>query len=177
MEALFAYFLSREKVGHGRLIAVQAQAADLAHAGGGGDALVPELLPLVDVGDMDLDAGHAHRLQGVQNGVGVVGVGSGIHDDGIILSLGGVDGVDDSSLMVGLEALRGGIVGGGKVLQPLTQALVGIFPINTRLPLAQQVQVGAVDNQKFLLLSTSKIRWVVSTGVGCTSTTWSAHSR
>ena len=149
MKVLFAYFLFQEKVGHGGLVAVQAQAADLPHAGGGGDAFMAELLPLVDIGDVHLDAGHVHRLEGVQDGVAVVGEGPGIHDDGVVHPVGGVDGVDDGPLVVGLEALRRGAVGGGEVLQPRAQALIAVRPVDARLPLSQQVQVGAVDDQEF----------------------------
>ena len=107
-------FSLREKVTKGGLVAVEAQAADLTHAGGGGDALVAELLPLVDVGDVDLHAGHRDGLEGVQNGHGVVGVGPGIHNDGVVDPVGGLDSIHDGSLMVGLEAVHRGAVGGGK---------------------------------------------------------------
>ena len=118
MGALSAFLLVPEKVGHGRLVAVQAQAADLAHAGGGGDAPVPELLSLVDVGYVHLDAGHVHRLEGVQDGVGVVGIRPGVQHDGVVHAVGGVDGVENGPLVVGLDALRRGAVGGGELLQP-----------------------------------------------------------
>ena len=148
MGVLSAFLLVPEKVGHGRLVAVQAQAADLAHAGGGGDAPVPELLPLVDVGYVHLNAGHVHRLEGVQDGVGVVGIRPGVQHDGVVHAVGGVDGVENGPLVVGLEALRRGGVGGGELLQPPAQALIAVLPVDARLPLPQQIQVGAVDDQE-----------------------------
>ena len=75
-------------------------------------------------------------LQGVQNGYRVVGVGPGIHHDGVIDTVGGLNGVHDGPLMVGLKAVRGGAVGGGEVLQMGAQALVVFRAVNAWLPLA-----------------------------------------
>lgn len=115
-----------------------------------------EFLPLVDIGDMDLHAGDGHGLECVQNGVAVVGEGPWIHHNGVVGALGGVDGVDDGAFVVGLEALGGTPVGGGKAAQAVAEGLVGILTVNPRLPLAQQVQVGAVDDQKFRIARSSK---------------------
>ena len=143
-----AFLLVPEKVGHGRLVAVQAQAADLAHAGGCGDAPVPELLPLVDVGYVHLNAGHVHRLEGVQDGVGVVGIRPGVQHDGVVHAVGGVDGVENGPLVVGLEALRPWRRGRRRTPSAAGTGSHSCSPVDARLPLPQQIQVGAVDDQE-----------------------------
>ena len=63
---------------------------------------------------MDLNGRNAHRLQSVQKGIGVVGERAGVDDDGVVYPLGGVDPVDERSLVVGLEEVRRAGVGCGK---------------------------------------------------------------
>ena len=133
---------------HGPEVAVEAQPVDLAHAGGGGDGNGPEGLPLVDVADVDLVGGDVHRLQRVQNGVAVVGVRAGVDDDGVVHAVGGVDLVDDGPLVIGLIAAGGGAVLLRVPLDEGAQVGVAGLAVDARLPLAQQVQVGAVDDEK-----------------------------
>ena len=109
---------------------------------------MPELLPLVDVGYVHLNAGHVHRLEGVQDGVGVVGIRPGVQHDGVVHAVGGVDGVENGPLVVGLDetdldAL--GIAGGADEGQ---QGLIILAAVDGRLPQPQQIQIGAVDDQK-----------------------------
>ena len=104
---------------------------------------------------MHLVGGHVHRLQRVQDGVAVVGVSAGVDDDGVVYAVGGVNFVDNGPLVVGLEAAGRGAVGGGVVLDEGAQGLIGLIAVDARLPLAQQVQVGAVDDEKLNGLDTS----------------------
>ena len=63
-----------------------------------------EFLPLVDIGDMDLHAGDGHGLECVQNGVAVVGVGSGVDYDSLgAVKVGFLEAVDDGAFVVALE--------------------------------------------------------------------------
>ena len=77
-----------------------------------------------------------------------MGVGAGVDDNGVVHPVGGVDLVDDGPLVVGLEAAGGGAAGGGVAPDEFTQGLIGLIAVDARLPFAQQVQVGAVDDEK-----------------------------
>ena len=103
----------------------------------------------MDVGDVDLDAGDPDRLERVQDGIAIVGKGAGIHDDSVIVALRGMNGVNDGSLVVGLEALGSTLMGGGKGAQAAAEGGVVLLAIDAGLALAQQVQIGAVDDEKF----------------------------
>ena len=61
-------------------------------------------------------------------------------------------------------ALLGGAVGGGEVLEPPAQGLVVLPAVDPRLTLAQQVQVGPIDDEEFHMSSTSKIVCTVVSG-------------
>ena len=84
-----------------------------------------------------------------------MGVGAGIDDNGVVHPVGGVNLVDNVPLVVGLEAVRGGIMGGGVVPDEGAQGLVALLAVDARLPPAQQVQVGAVDDEEFHASDTS----------------------
>ena len=60
-----------------------------------------------------------------------------------------MNGVDDGSLVVGLEALGSTLMGGGKGAQAAAEGGVVLLAIDAGLALAQQVQIGAVDDEKF----------------------------
>ena len=70
---------------------------------------------------MHLNAGHVHRLEGVQDGVGVVGIRPGFQHDGVVHAVGGVDGVENGPSWLDWKLLRRGAVGGGELLQPPTR--------------------------------------------------------
>ena len=67
-----------------------------------------EVLALRHVGQMHLDRRNGDGLQRVQNGDARVCVGGGIDDDAVVDAVGGLDLVDQRTLVVGLEdfALR-----------------------------------------------------------------------
>ena len=165
----------------GDYLAIVTLAIDLPHAGGGGHRHGPEGLPLVDVADVDLIGGDAHRLQGVQDGVAVVGVGPGVDDDGVVRPVGGVDGVDDGPLVVGLPAVGGGAAGGGVLPDQPAQGLVVLGAVDAGLPLAQQVQVGPVDDQESHVAHSfrysSAMRSAASSGVSVWEMVYCAYLR
>ena len=75
-------------------------------------------------------------------------VGGGVDDDAVIDAVGRLDGVHDGALVVGLgkvhlDAL--GIAGGADEGQ---QGLIILAAVDGRLPQAQQIQIGPVDDQK-----------------------------
>ena len=89
--------IALEAKAHERLDAGQTRVGDLA-----------EVLALRHVGQMHLDCRNGDGLQRVQNGDARVRVGGGIDDDAVVNAVGGLDLVDQRTLVVGLEdfALR-----------------------------------------------------------------------
>ena len=155
-------------------------AVNLPHAGGGGDGDGPEGFPPVDVADVYLIGGDVHRLQRVQNGVAVVSVSSGVDDDGVVNAVGSVDLVDDGPLVVGLETAGRGAAGGSVVPDQGTQSIIALAAVDPRLPLAQQVQVGTVDDEEVHGSVTSIQITVISATASrglCAQIIWSDHFR
>ena len=86
-------------------VAVDALTLDglLAVHSGVGD--LPECLPGIHIGDVNLHGWDGNCLQRIQNGYGSVGIGGWIDDDPVIRSIGGLDGIHDRALMIGLEVI------------------------------------------------------------------------
>ena len=78
-----------------------------------------------------------------------MGEGAGVHNHGVILAGCAVDGINERTLVIGLDKVHRAAVGFGKGGELAAQAIVGLLPVDARFPLSQQVQVGAVEYQKF----------------------------
>ena len=74
-------------------------------------------------------------------------------------------------------ALLGGAVGGGEVLEPPAQGLVVLPAVDPRLTLAQQVQVGSVEDEEFHNCNASSTACAVSWAVARLGMICSAHCR
>ena len=141
-----------------------------------------ELLPLVDIGNMDLDARYIHRLEGIQNGIAVMGKRAGIHNDGVIIAHSAVDGINQCPLMVGLDAIGLSAHGRRFVFQHSTEGLIAGGTVDARFPAAQQIQIGTIENEKFHrtpsnVYNCRKISVTVSSTEGKVSMTASAAAR
>ena len=104
-----------------------------------------EFLARVHVGHMYLHAGQAHSRNRIADGVAVVRVRTGVHDDRIAVLTSRVNTVDQRTLGVGLEY---------RAFHPQTFALLynlridgcqRVRTINARFALTGQVQVRTVD--------------------------------
>ena len=102
----------------------------------------------MNVGEVGLHHGDVDGGDGVAQGDGVVGEGTGVEDDPVGRAPGPVQGVDQLALNVGLEVLDGSAAlspVGGKVAYDLVERG---RPVHLGLPLPQQVQVGPVHHQQ-----------------------------
>ena len=97
---------------------------------------------------MYLHRRNIYRPQSIVNGIAVMGIGCRVDDDTVIDPRRLLNGVDDSSLVIALEAVRLPAVGGGIVLYPAAQGLIGSGAVDIRLPAAQQIQIRPVDDEK-----------------------------
>ena len=107
---------------------------------------------------------------------------AGIHNDGVIVAHSAVDGVDQRPLVVGLEAIGLGSHGCRLVSQHGTEGLIAGGTVDARLPAAQQIQIGTVENEKFhripsIVCNCCKISATVSSTEVKVSMTASAAAR
>ena len=98
---------------------------------------------------MHLDDGDADGADAVGQGDGSVGIGSRVHHHGVKLSIGLLQLVDEAAFMIGLvvnelmlRELR---------FEMLEMGLKRGAAVNLGLSLAEQVEVGAVENEDFHL--------------------------
>ena len=124
-------------------------ANDLSPAGRGRYRHLSERFPLTDIRQVYLHRRDIYRPQSIVNGIAVMGIGRRVDDDAIIDPRRLLNGVDDSPLVIALEAVRLPAVGGGIVLHPAAQGLIGAGAVDIRLPAAQQIQVWPIDDEKF----------------------------
>ena len=107
---------------------------------------------------MDFHRGNADRLEGVQQGDAGMGIGAGIDDDAVLLSVSLLDGVHQVPFMVGLvqgdagaQFLRVGFDEAAKIG-------IGCFAVDFRFPDTEHVQVGAVDDKDVHFLTCFQYR-------------------
>lgn len=87
-------------------VAVRSESRDLPQAYGSDDAIVPEFLPAVDVGNVDFNGRQVHGGDRVADGNARVRIPGGVHQDAIARSEGGMDLVDQGPFRVRLKALE-----------------------------------------------------------------------
>ena len=78
-----------------------------------------------------------------------MGIGGGVDDDTVYLAVSPLDFVNNVPFVVGLVLLHLQTLGAGGFVQQPQKIGKGVFAVDTRLPDAQHVQVGAVDDQNF----------------------------
>ena len=88
------------KPSYGEQIAVLSEAADDPRADGRDHRMMPELLALVDVGDVHLDKRLVHRGDSVAQSDGVVGVSARIEHTAVVAERYRLNSVDEVTLMV-----------------------------------------------------------------------------
>ena len=130
-------------------IALDSHAGDGLEAGLTNVGDLPEVLAVLDVRNVDLDAGDGDCLEGVKNCNRGVRVGGGVHDDAVVRPKGGLDLVDDCALVVALIALdipKAGFCGG--CLASAHQGGVVSLSIDVRLANAKHIDVRAVNHKE-----------------------------
>src|SRR5579885_1381813 len=111
---------------------------------------MPELLARVDIGEMYLDHGEGHGLDGIVQRHAGMGVAAGVDDgarDRVDML---VQAVDQRALVIGLERQHGQAELAGAPLQARVNGLQRHRPVDARLTPSQQVQVGAAHDENAL---------------------------
>ena len=80
---------------------------------------LPKRLSGIHIGDVNLHSGNGYRFQGIQNGNGGVGVGSGVDDDAANLTKGLLDLIHKDTFVIGLKLLDLNVFRCGSFLQQL----------------------------------------------------------
>ncbi len=123
---------------------------DLGH--GRDERVVPEVLTLVHVGEVDLDHRQRDGGQRVAEGDRGVGEGATVDDDADAVLASGVDGVEQHPLVVALHRSEIEAEVGGAGPGELLEVSQGLGAVDLRLTCPQQVEVGPVDQQQTLAL-------------------------
>ena len=76
-----------------------------------------------------------------------MGIGPGIDDDTVIHPVSGLYFVNERPFVVALADIHPDVQGGGIGRKLPAQVVVAAGTVDARLPLSQQVQVGAVENE------------------------------
>ena len=105
-----------------------------------------------------------------------MGIGSGIDDNAVIDAVGRLNGVHNGPLVVGLEEVHLDALGVAGGVDKGQQGLVILTAVDGRLPQPQQIQIGAVDDQK-LHSSASLMVCTVTSSVPSLDTVTSAKRR
>ena len=106
--------------------------------------LVAKFLALVHIADVYLDGRCADRLEGIQQSHAGVGVSTRIKHYAIVVESYLVDAVDEVTLMVALQVVN--LYLRISAAQLLEVSLETLGTIDARFALAQQVQVGPIDD-------------------------------
>ena len=100
-----------------------------------------------NVGNMNLNDGNTDGADAVGDGDGGVGIGSRIHHYATIEAVSLLQFVDDDAFVVGLEI--GNLVLWKATAQPGQKVLKRDVSVDFGFAFAQEVQVGAVENEDF----------------------------
>ena len=127
-------------------IAVQSLTLNGMDTGHTGVGDLPKGFSSVHIGNVNFNRWDRYGLQRIQNGNGGMGLGSRIDDNTVVLSVGSLNRIHDCPFVIGLKAVHLSAMGSTVGLDLFTQVFVILSAVNTRFPLPQQVQVGAVHN-------------------------------
>ena len=139
------------KMGHEGMeaqpIAVGPKTGNLTDRHGGNVGVVAEGLPLVDIAEVDFHKGQVDGGDRIPNANAGVGIGGGVHDNAVKFSPGILDPINQNPFMVRLASLNGHAQASRLPLQSLVDIREGDNPINPRFALAQQVEIGTVEDK------------------------------
>ena len=111
--------------------------------------MLSERLAGVDVGQVHFHERQIHRHQGIAQGDAGVGVGTRVDDDGVhCLDRRLLDAVHQGAFVVGLEAGQAVTKDHRLAGQRRLDGGEALVAVNPRLPVAEQVEIGTVDQQQ-----------------------------
>src|SRR3990172_2881914 len=131
----------------GEDVSVSSKAGDPAHGNVLDEGGPTERLALPRVAQMELDGGHSRVDKGVADRDAGVRIPARIDHQAVETPPNFLKPADDLPLVVRLEELHGGPFPAGGPGNLAPDLVEGPFPVDLRLPLSQNVEVRAVDEQ------------------------------
>lgn len=128
-------------------IRIGTEPADLPSAHRRDHRPVPEFLPGMNVGKMDLHHRDLHSGNGVSQGNAGVSVRGGVEDHGVKWATRRLEPLHQLALMIGLTKFDDCIQFPGPLTHLVFNVGQGRTAIYLRLPCSQEVQVGAVQEK------------------------------
>jgi hypothetical protein len=109
--------------------------------------MVAEGFSTVDITQMNFNRWEGNCGDRISDGNAGVGVSSGVDQDSLMLIEGGMDGINESSFMVGLEEGELDLQGLGFCFQGTIDIIECCRAVDTRFALAQEIEIGAVEDE------------------------------
>lgn len=104
-------------------------------------------LASVNIAHMKLDKWNANTQQRIADGNGGVRVGAGVDHNSVDLAARGLDAVDNGTLVIGLEGIKGAVVADGNGAAVRFDVGEGGAAVDVGFARAQEVKVGAVNEE------------------------------
>jgi len=108
---------------------------------------MPVGFSFVDIGDVNFDDGRLYGRNSIGNGQRRVGVGTGIEDDTVVAEAHFMQFVYDCPFVVALKVVN--MKAGEAASEVEEKILKAVIAIDFGLPLAEEVEVGAIDDDDF----------------------------
>src|SRR5215470_576395 len=133
---------------HAQEVAAGTEARNLATSDAGDHRLAAELLPAMDIGEVDLHDRKGDGGDGVTQSQGVVGEGAGIHDDGPeAFACRTLHPVDELALVIRLPAHYLHSATARVALNLAVDLGEGGAPIHRGFARAQEIQIGSMEDE------------------------------
>ena len=129
------------------VVARHAEAANNAHREIGKIGFVSEWLPGMHVGEVHLDKGKLCAGQRVAKRDAGVGKSAWINDHEVRALCGGMNAIDELAFMIALKALDIAAELCAKADQACVDVLQGAAPVDLRLPCAEEIEIGTVNDE------------------------------
>lgn len=127
---------------------MDSEPGDLPDDDVAGQGVSPKRLATREIGQVYLDRGQGDGEQGVAEGDAGVPVAGGVDDDAVAVVARGVEMLDEGAFVVALGAAQGDAVGSGGAGEGGFEVGEGAVAVQRGLSLTEQVEVGAVEQQK-----------------------------
>jgi len=131
----------------GKFISLKAKSDNHSHGMSRYKGLMPEILSLIDVGNMHFDYWSRHPFYSIPYAHGCMGIGRGIENDAICREAEFLDFRNDLPFNVRLEVFE--FNGGIPLFQCLEIRLESCIPVDIGLTFAQKIEIGSVDYGDF----------------------------
>ena len=128
------------------MIAEAAEAGDGADTDRSDDGGVTEFLTLVDIGHMYLHHRKRNGGDGIAQGISIMGKGTGIENNTVILQGSLVYAVDENALVIRLNEIEGDAERGCRVVQNVVDFVESSGAVNVRLTQAGHIKIRSVED-------------------------------